>query len=72
MKRKKAEPMTSPTREARKKSQHSRIIPEEMLNSGTNRKYTKITGNEISQSKQQPPRPHDTTDGEMDETRQGH
>lgn len=43
-----------------------------MLNSGADRKYTKITGNEISQSKQQPPRPSDTTDGEMDETRRKH
>lgn len=50
--KKKAEPMTSPTRKASKKSQHSRIIPEEMLNSGANRNYTKMTGNETQPGKQ--------------------
>ena len=40
----KSEPMTSPARRARRKPQHSRIIPEEMLNSGADRKYTKMTG----------------------------
>lgn len=50
--RKKTKPITSPTRKASKKSQLNRIIPEEMLNSGVNRKYTKMTGNETPQSKQ--------------------
>ena len=59
-------------RQASMKPQHNRIIPEELLNSGADRKYTKTTGNETLPSKQQPPRPPDTTSGERDEMRRGY
>lgn len=47
-------------------------------NSGRNAQFQsepelyKNAGNETPSSKQQPPRSSDTTDGEIDETRQGH
>ena len=60
----------TPPKQASGKPQINRIIPEKMFNSGTDRKYTKMTGNETPPSKQTiaaPPARHDRREEERGE-----